>query len=102
VSTKRAQKFLNEIHSFCYSTNIIRVIKKELPYGNCNMHGYMRNVFKFLSETVKGRGLGLERRLILKWILKKWGLRICTGLNWLKNRVYSRAVTSTAMDFEIP
>jgi hypothetical protein len=48
--------------------------------------GELRNAYKI--ETVKGRGhlgdLGIGGRLLLKWILEKWDMRMWTGFNWVK------------------
>jgi hypothetical protein len=38
-------------------------------------------------ENLKGRGLGelgIDGKIILKWILKKWGMMLWTVLNWLR------------------
>jgi hypothetical protein len=48
--------------------------------------GEMRNAFKILVDNLKGRDhledLAVDGRIILKWILNKWGRRVCTGLIW--------------------
>jgi hypothetical protein len=47
--------------------------------------GKLRNAYKILVEKPQGKSpfehLGVDRRIILKWILGKWGwrLRIGTG-----------------------
>jgi hypothetical protein len=55
------------------------------------VHGtgrHTRNSYKFWSENLKGweklRGLDIERRIILKFILGKYRMRIRSGLNWLE------------------
>jgi hypothetical protein len=44
-------------------------------------------LIKFLSENIKGRdffeGQDEDRRVILKWVLKKWGGRAWIGLSRL-------------------
>jgi len=29
---------------------------------------------------------GIDRRIILRWIFRKWDVRVCTGLIWLRIR----------------
>jgi hypothetical protein len=45
-------------------------------------------MLKFLSRNLKVRDcfedVGMEGRIILKWILKQWDARIRTGFTWLK------------------
>jgi len=33
--------------------------------------------------TVDGKFPGIGGRILLKWILKKWDAKVCTGLIWL-------------------
>jgi len=48
----------------------------------CEIH------IQFWSENLKGRAhsehLGVDGRIILKWILKKWVPRMWTGSMWLR------------------
>jgi hypothetical protein len=43
---------------------------------------------KFYLESLRGRDhsedLGTDGRITLKWILGKWGWRMCTEFIWLK------------------
>jgi hypothetical protein len=43
---------------------------------------------EFRSENLKGRGhlenLGIDDRLILEWILGKYGWKVWTGCIWLR------------------
>jgi len=47
----------------------------------------VRNAYKFRSENLKWRDqyedLGLDGRIILEWILGKWGGRLEAGCVWL-------------------
>jgi len=27
---------------------------------------------------------GIDRRIILRWIFRKWDMGVCTGLNWFR------------------
>jgi hypothetical protein len=50
--------------------------------------GERRGVYRFLMGIVRGRDhfvdQGLDGRIILRWIFRKWVLRIWTGLSWLR------------------
>jgi hypothetical protein len=43
---------------------------------------------KFRSGSLKGRGnsedIGVDRKMILDWILRKYGGKVCTGHIWLR------------------
>jgi hypothetical protein len=49
---------------------------------------------EFSSENLKGKDncedLGVDYRIILKWILNKQGVQICTGLIWFKIAISHR------------
>jgi len=49
--------------------------------------GQKRKSFKFISSNLKRRGhvrdRGVDGIIILKWIIKKWGVKLQIGLNWL-------------------
>jgi hypothetical protein len=50
----------------------------------------MRNVYKVFvgnPEMEENSGnLAVVRRIILEWMLGKYGGKVCTGLNWLRIR----------------
>jgi hypothetical protein len=50
--------------------------------------GEMRNVYRIFVEKLKGKRplerTGVGRRMILKRILMKQGLKLCTGFMWLR------------------
>jgi hypothetical protein len=49
---------------------------------------------EFWLENLEGRNhlgdLSIDERIILKWILKKQGMRMWTGFMWLRIRTNSR------------
>jgi hypothetical protein len=56
--------------------------------GHVARRGEMRNAYKILSGKSEGRDhsedLGVDRRIILEWILGKWGRKTWTGFIWLR------------------
>jgi hypothetical protein len=52
------------------------------------MHGKIRSARRILvgslKETDHFRDIGVDRRIILQWILRRQGLKMWTGLIWLK------------------
>jgi hypothetical protein len=40
----------------------------------------------FWEETLRERGPGVDGRIILRWILRKWDVGIWTRSNWLRLR----------------
>jgi hypothetical protein len=73
-----------ELHNLYCSENNIRVIKSRRmrSAGHVARMGEMRNATQFLLGSLKGRylseDLGVDVRIILKWILRKsvWGYRL--------------------------
>jgi hypothetical protein len=61
----------------------------------CSTYGERRGVYKVLVGTPEGKRprerprRRLDRRIILKWIFKKWDVGIWTGLIWLRIRTGS-------------
>jgi hypothetical protein len=63
---------LNDLYS---SPNIVRVIQSKIIRwaGHVARFGKKRGVYRFL---------GIDGRIILKWILRKWNVGVWTGSSW--------------------
>jgi len=55
-----------------------------------SMLGRRRGVYRVLMGKSEGKGhlgdLGVDGRIILICIFRKWGVRVWTGSNWLRIR----------------
>jgi hypothetical protein len=55
--------------------------------GACSTHGIYEKSLQHFNKNLKERYdlvyLGIGVRIILKGILKKYDMRVCTGLSWL-------------------
>ena len=51
--------------------------------GACSTYGDGR-VPGFDGEAVHWGDPGVDGRIILRWISKKWYVGLCTGLSWLR------------------
>jgi len=45
---------------------------------------------------------GVGRKILLRWIFRKWGVRVWTGWNWLMIRDRCRALVSAVMNLRVP
>jgi hypothetical protein len=57
------------------------------------MRNNLASIF-VLVEIPQGRGrqadLGVDRRIISKWILKQYNVKVCNGFDWLRSEVRDR------------
>jgi hypothetical protein len=58
--------------------------------GHVACMGKMKDVERVWAENLKGRDLVISGRVILKWFLKKYGVRMWTGFIWLRIRSSGR------------
>jgi len=56
--------------------------------GACNAYGERRGVYRVLVGNLKERGHlgdpGVDGRIILRWICRKWNVGVWTGSSWLR------------------
>jgi hypothetical protein len=69
--------------------------------------GEMRNAYKFFDGNLEGKdhmeNLGVHRRIMLEWILEKWGGKLWTDwIHLTQNREQRRALVKTVMNQSIP
>jgi hypothetical protein len=76
---------LNDIYTL---PNIVRVIKSRRMRwaGHVARMGERRGVYRILARKPEVKGpLGRSRRkTILRWIFRKWDVRVRSGLSWFK------------------
>ena len=71
------------------SPNIVQVIKLRMRWtGHVARIGERRGIYRVLVGNLKERdrlgGLGVDGRIILSWIFRKWDLGVWTGSSWLR------------------
>jgi len=53
--------------------------------GACSTYDESRSVYRVLEGNPEGRRLpGIDWRILLKWIFRKWDVAVWTGLTWLR------------------
>jgi len=77
---------LNDLHS---PPNTVRVIKSRIRWmGPVARMGEKRGVYRVLMGNLRKRhhleDQGVDGRIILRWIFRKWDVGVWTGSSWLK------------------
>ena len=78
---------LNDLYS---SPNIIRVIisRRMRWAGHVARMGERRGLYRYLWGILRERDYleypGLDGRVKLRWIFRKWGVGVWTGSSWLR------------------
>jgi hypothetical protein len=61
---------------------------------------------KFWLGSLKGgnqlEDLGISRRILLKWILRKYGVRMRAGINVAQDREQWQVLVNTVMNLQVP
>jgi hypothetical protein len=90
-SSNITRKLRNEeLHDLYSSPNIVRVIKSRRMRwaGHVARKGSREVCIGFwygnLREINDWGDPGVDGRIILGWIFRKWGVRVWTGLGWLR------------------
>jgi len=84
------RKLHNEVLNDLYcSPNIVQVLKFRIGWvGLVARMGKKRSVYRVLVGKLEGKNHledpGIDGRIILRWIFRKWYVGVCTGLFWLR------------------
>jgi hypothetical protein len=81
------RKLLNEkLHDLYFSPNIVRVIKsKRIRWaGNVARMGRREACIGFWWGNLGERDPGVDGRIILRWIFRKWDVGVWAGWSWLR------------------
>jgi hypothetical protein len=84
---KQRNEELNDLYS---SPNIVRVVKSRIM--RCSGHvghmgrgeAYSAFCWGNLREKYHWGDPGIDGRIILRWIFRKWDVGVWTGLSWLR------------------
>ena len=76
-----------ELHDMYRSPNMVRVIKSTMRWaGHVSRMGKGRGVYRVSVVNRRERyhwgDLGVDGRIIFRWIFRKWEVGVWTGLSW--------------------
>jgi len=63
---------------------------------------YTRFWFEYLNERDHLSDPGLDGRIILRWIFRKWDVEMWTGSSWLRTGRGGGALVTATMNIRIP
>jgi hypothetical protein len=89
--TREWRKLHNEeLNDMSSSPNIVRVIKSRVMRwaGRVARMGERKSVYRVLVGKSEGKNRlgdpGIDGRIVLGWIFRKWDMGVWTGLIWLR------------------
>jgi len=74
--------------------------------GACSTYGEKKSVYRFLVRTSEGKRpleeQGVDGKIILRWIFRKWDVGVWTGSRLAQDRDRWRALVNREMNLRVP
>ena len=74
--------------------------------GACSTYGEKKGVYRFLVRTSEGKRpigeQGVDGKIILRWIFRKWDVGVWTGSRLAQDRDRWRALVNREMNLRVP